>query len=375
MLRPTLAALLMFLPGAGKALDPDPARVEAALSPRMEAAVAAGFSGNVLVAHDGHVLFEHSYGLADPAAGTPVTPDTRFNLASTGKLFTIVAVMQLVQQGKLDLDAPVGQYLPDWPVATVREQVTPRHLLMHTSGLGLYWGAAFDARRPSLQRLSDHLPLLSAEPAFPPGTGWRYSNVGYQLLGLLVEKLSGEDYHDYVARHVFAPAGMADSGFFAMDGRAEGVAVPRRGGTGPDRDQRLPMPEPRGGAAGGGYSTARDLLRFHRALVGGALLDEATLQLMFAPVVLPAGTRAPPHGLGGLRYEADGHVVYGHPGGAPGVGVDFLATRDDDWAIVVMGNTGNPRSMPLTQELLGLLATAGAPDLRMPMFRTPPAGP
>ncbi|BCT91400.1 serine hydrolase [Lysobacter helvus] len=337
-----------------------------ALDARIDDAARAGFSGTVLVADGTHVVYERSVGLADPA-GAKIGPDTRFNMASTGKLFTTVSILQLVQQGKLDLDAPIRRYLPKWPVASVRDHVTVRELLMHTSGLGLYWGEDFQARRASLHTLSDYIPLLAKEPEFTPGTAWRYSNSGFMVLGLIVEAVSKQDYYAYVAEHIFQPAGMHDTGYFEVDGKATNVATPMPGGTGADAHTALRMPEPRGGAAGGGYSTPRDLLKFHRALTVGKLLDAKTRALLFAPVTLPAGSHAPPHGLGLLRFAVGNDVGYGHPGGAPGVGVDFRATRDSGWSVIVMSNSGSPRTMPFADALLGDVAAAGAPDLRFPM--------
>jgi len=366
-----LACLCAIAPAqAAQRTTIDRQALEALLTRQLDEAQAAGFSGTVLVADGEGVLFERSVGMADAAAGTPVSADTRFNLASTGKLFTTVAVLQLVQAGKLDLDAPVGRYLPDWPVKQVRDDVTLRQLLLHTSGLKSYWGAEFNSRRATLRTLADYRPLLATEPTFAPGSQWQYSNIGFQLLGLIVEAASGQSYYDYVATHIFGPAGMRDTGYFDMDGQAPRVAVPRRGGTGTDHDDTLPVPEPRGGAAGGGYSTPRDLLRFHRALTGGVLLDAKHLDLLFAPVALPAGTRAPPHGLGMLRYVVGNDVGYGHPGGAPGVGVDFRGLRRGGWTVIVMGNSDAPRTMPLAGELLQLVHQAGGPDLTFPM----PAG-
>lgn len=357
---------------ATEASPPDAAALHRAAQAWLEKAKEQGFSGAVLVADGRNVLFEGQAGLADPASGAIVGPDTRFNLASTGKLFTTIAVLQLHERGKLDLDAPIGRYLPEWPVRSVREQVTARQLLTHTSGLGAFWGEDFKARRQSLHQLRDYVPLLAVEPAFKPGTAFNYSNSGFMLLGLLVEAVSGQSYYDYVAQHVFAPAGMRDTGYYAIDGRAEHAAVPHRGGTGADRDAPiLPLPEPRGAAAGGGYSTARDLLRFHRALLDGRLLGASESALLFAPVELPPGTRAPPHGLGVLRYAAGGDVAYGHPGGAPGIGVDFRGLRDSGFAVVVMSNSEQPRTMSLVPDLLAALSTAGGPDLRLPR-RGPP---
>lgn len=364
---PIMLACLCFGSGRMAAETRAAATLESLLAARLEQAAAAGFSGSVLVADGERVVFERTYGVADPASGAAVRADTRFNLASAGKLFTTVAIMQLVQQGKLDLDAPVGHYLRDWPVPTVRDRVTARQLLMHTSGLASFWGPAFEASRARLQRLADYRPLLLDEPDFEPGSAWQYSNTGYLLLGLLIEAVSGEDYYRYIADHVFAPAGMLDSGYFAVDGVADRVARPHAGGTGRGRDHILGMPEPRGGAAGGGYSTPRDLLRFQRAIAGGVLLEAKTRALLFAPVMLPAGTRAPPHGLGILRYEVGDDLAWGHPGGAPGVGVEFWSLRDSGWTVVVMSNSDQPRSMPLVNDLFEVILAHGGPDLRRPM--------
>lgn len=366
MLTRCLLLLSLFCTAAHAAVD---ARALAqALDAHLQTAATAGFSGSVLVADGDGVLFEHGYGLADPARKAAIDADTRFNLASTGKLFTTVAVLQLVQQGKIDLDANVGRYLPDWPVATVRDQVSVRQLLQHTSGLGAFWGEKFEAMRASLQRLSDYRPLLTEEPAFAPGTQWQYSNTGFQLLGLIVQSASGEDYYDYVGRHIFAAAGMRDTGYFAIDGKADRVAVPQKGGSGKDRYDTFAMPEPRGGAAGGGYSTPRDLLRFHRALSAGKLLDAARRELLFGAVALPAaeGGRQPQHGLGVLRFDSAGDVIYGHPGGAPGIGVDLRAARRSGWALIVMSNAEEPRAMQIGHELAAIVADAGGADLRFP---------
>jgi CubicO group peptidase (beta-lactamase class C family) len=346
--------LLLSLFASTACAAPDANTLAPSLDRRIDAAQAAGFTGSVLVADDKGVVYERT-------VGEGIDERTRFNLASSGKLFTTIAVMQLVQQGKLDLDAPIGRYLPQWPVASVREQVTARQLLLHTSGLGQYWGDAFEARRKQLRTLADYQPLLASETRFTPGTQWAYSNTGFMLLGMLVEAVSGQDYYDYVAEHVFAPAGMQDTGYFDIDGVAPNVATPRRNG------EALPMPEPRGGAAGGGYSTPRDLLRFHRALTSGKLLDAKTLDALFAPVTLPEGTRAPPHGLGILRVAKGDDVLYGHPGGAPGIGVDFRALRKAGWAIIVMGNSDEVRTMPLANELVELIdgADLDGADLRL----------
>jgi CubicO group peptidase (beta-lactamase class C family) len=347
------------------AAEVDRAALVAALDARMAESVKDGFNGSVLVADGSDILFERQYGFTDPGDPVDITADSAFNNASSGKLYTSVATLQLVQQGKLDLDAPIGRYLPDWPVKRVRDEVTARQLLLHTSGLGQFWGEEFQRLRPQLQDLKDYLPLLDDEPVFAPGSQWAYSSNGYMLLGLLIEAISGENYYDYVRKHVFDVAGMRGAGYFAIDGKAAGVAVPYV--IEDDSFSRLNMPEPRGGPAGGGFARPRDWLAFHRALTGGKLLDSATLDLMFTAVTLPPGTRAPPQGLGTVRFAAGDDVGYGHPGGAPGVAVDFRAARSSGWAIVVMSNRDGTPVMPLTTALAGIVAEHGGADLRVPM--------
>ncbi len=187
------------------------------------------------------------------------------------------------------------------------------------------------------------------------------------LLGLLVESIGGQDYYDYIQTQVFDPVRMSGAGYFEVDGRADGVAVPHviEG----DSFSRLPMPEPRGGPAGGGYARPRDWRASHRALADGRLLQPAALDLLFAPVSLPPGTRAPPHGMGILRWDIGEDTGYGHPGGAPGVATDVRATRRSGWIMVLMSNCDETPLMPLKSALASIIATHGGPDLRPAMPR------
>jgi CubicO group peptidase (beta-lactamase class C family) len=166
-------------------------------------------SGVVLVGRAGTPVFEHAYGLANRTTKAPNRLDTQFNVASLGKMFTGVAVAQLVQQGKMQFGDPVGRYLPGLP-ARIGKRVTVGQLLDHTSGLGDYFGdPGYDALRPRLKRLADYLPLIEQEQlAFRPGARFGYSNSGFILAGLVVEQVSGERFDVYLRRHVWRPAGM-----------------------------------------------------------------------------------------------------------------------------------------------------------------------
>src|SRR4051812_16930461 len=171
------------------------------------------FSGAVLVANDGRVLFSHAYGLADRKRRIRNTLRTRFRIGSMNKMFTAVAILQLVEAGQVKLTAPLGTYLPDYPNREIATKVTIHQLLTHTGGTGDIFGPDFDAHRTELRTLADYVTLYGKRGLeFKPGSDWAYSNYGFILLGLVIEKVTGQSYYDYVQQHVYAPAGMTRSG-------------------------------------------------------------------------------------------------------------------------------------------------------------------
>jgi D-alanyl-D-alanine carboxypeptidase len=196
-----------------------PPMTSAALSRKVHelaAALAAQeqFSGVVLLAQQGRPVLQEAFGVSDRDARTPMAVGTILNVSSVGKLFTQIAVGQLVAAGKLSLDSTIAVYWPDYPDATAARTVTIRHLLTHRSGID---GNIFAA--PMMVRTNrDYVPLATKGPlAFAPGTQQRYSNAGYVVLGEIIQRVSGEVYHEYIQRHVFGPAGMSASGFPARD--------------------------------------------------------------------------------------------------------------------------------------------------------------
>ena len=245
------------------------------------------FSGAALVAKDGRVIFKKAWGQADHATGTPNRTDTKFNLASAGKMFTSVAVLQLAQAGKLSLDDTVGQHLPEYANKDVREKVTIRQLLSHKSGLGEMFNAKYKAERENLRTVKAFVSLFENDPLqFKPGTRYSYSNAGFCLLGAIVEKVSGEDYYQYLDKHVFEPAGMHDTGAFETDKPIDNVAIgyTRDGATTPEelraRRDNIKLHVVKGSPAGGGFSTVEDLQRFAAALLGKRLLNDEYTQLV-----------------------------------------------------------------------------------------------
>ena len=221
------------------------------------------FSGAVLVAKDDRVLFSHAYGLADRNRRIPNTIRTRFRIGSMNKMFTAVAILQLVEAGKVKLTAPLGTYLPDYPNRDVATKVTIHQLLTHTGGTGDIFGPDFDAHRNELRTLADYVKLYGKRgPEFEPGSSWAYSNYGFILLGAVIEKVTGHSYYDYVQQHIYAPAGMTSTGSLpedqAVPDRSIGYTKPPGTTAWVPNTDTLPY---RGTSAGGGYSTVEDLAR------------------------------------------------------------------------------------------------------------------
>jgi D-alanyl-D-alanine carboxypeptidase len=244
------------------------------LSSSLDSLAKAGkFSGVAVLAKNGMPVFQRAYGMADRERRIANNLETAFNLGSINKAFTQIAILQLNAAGKLDLDSTLAAYWPDYPNTAIAQKITIRQLLRHTSGIG---GNIFDSpaggTRHDVRSLKDYLALFVNEPPqFEPGTSNAYSNAGYIVLGLLIERLSGQDYHTYVREHIFEPAGMTRTGSFYVDSLPPNTAIGYTTGSenappgAPLHPNTQGLPG-RGSSAGGGYSTAQDLLKFLKAL-------------------------------------------------------------------------------------------------------------
>jgi len=306
------------------------------------------FSGDVLIAKDGKPIFEQAYGLADREGHISNTLGTRFRIGSMNKMFTAVAVLQLAQADKLSLDDPVGKVVNDYPNREVAEKVTIRELLSHTGGTGDIFdgtpghpfGPLFMTHRLELRSLQDYINLYGIRGLrFEPGSRFEYSNYGYILLGRIIEKVSGENYYDYVQKHVYEPAGMASTGSDPEGKIADlSVGYTRFGGGDlhPDTDL-LPY---RGASAGGGYSTVRDLLAFATAIRDNRLLDAHYTEL------LTTGKVDMPHdgqyAYGFIVHPLNGSRCMGHAGDFPGVNGDLELCLDSRYIFVVLSNMDPP---------------------------------
>jgi CubicO group peptidase (beta-lactamase class C family) len=320
------------------------------------------FSGVVLAARAGKVAVERAYGLANMAAKTPNTLDTRFNIGSINKVFTKVAIAQLAEAGKLTLDDTIRTHLPDIALAAA-DKITISQLLEHRSGMGDIFGAKYDAAPPSrLRELADFVPLFAAEPlGFEPGSSKRYSNAGYVTLGLIVERLSGEKYRDYVAKHIFAPAKMTSTGFWAVE---EQVARRAIGYTRSARDGELPALVPntehlpgRPSSAGGAFATARDLLRFWDALAADKLLSPKWTNWMINRSFTDA-RRSP---------------SIGWAGGADGI--NAMIEIGEGWVVVAMANLDPPSASTVARGAMAIIRGRAEPADAPGGMRRPPSGP
>ncbi|NCT67820.1 MAG: beta-lactamase family protein [Rhodanobacteraceae bacterium] len=322
------------------------------------------FAGTVLVRQGDRTVYSHSFGLADRDLGVPNAAQTRFNIGSMDKMFTAVAIGQLIEAGKLTLDTHLIDVLPDYPNAEAARAITIRHLLAHSAGLG----NLFD--RPKWERTRDYatvaalLPVFAAEPLeFTPGSKGSYSNEGFIVLGAVVERLSGQSWYDYVAGHVFAPMGMRSTGSPGLDEVAEGRAVGYRfregdplgtHGRGPNWTF-LPY---RGSSAGGGYSTAPDLLAFLAGLREGKLVSPAMAQTLTA---LNTGGEEE-YGLGFMHVAKGKRTLRGHNGGGPGSGInaEAMIVWETGDAYAVVGNLDAPFTQILGSDIAELLVAAGS---------------
>ncbi len=290
------------------------------------------FSGVVLIAKNGASIFTRAVGLADQSKQSPNRPDTKFNLGSINKIFTHLAIMQLVEAGKLSLDDKLGKHLPAYPNQQAAEKVTLAHLINMQSGISDFFGPKFEATpKGKLRKINDYLPLFADQPLkFEPGTSRAYSNGGYVVLGAIIEKVTGQSYYDYVRTHIFQPAGMQNTESYESDAAVANLAqgYTRRGNASGVRVNNLDTRPARGSSAGGGYSPAEDLLKFTQAIAANKLLNAEHSRKF-----------------GGL----------GIAGGAPGINAALESNLSGGYTVIVLSNYDPPAAENLSEKIRHLL--------------------
>ena len=292
------------------------------------------FAGSVLVAKNGGPVYRRAYGQANREKHVPNAMTTRFNLGSINKIFTKTAIAQLVSQGKLARTDTIGKLLPDYPNAQAKT-ATIDQLLEHQAGIADFFGQAFEAApKTGFRSNADYYRFVSAQPLlFEPGKGRQYCNGCYIVLGAIIERVSGTQYEDYIAQHVFKPAGMKTAGFFQSDRLPADVAMGYTKRS-PDSNGALrpnvAMHGAAGSAAGGAYASVTDLLAFDNALREHRLLDAKMTGWM----------------LGGEETGAErAKGGLGIAGGAPGISA--VLESDGTWTVVVLANLDPPAAEKL----------------------------
>lgn len=323
------------------------------------------FSGVVALAHGGLTFFQRACGLASRSFEYPNNMETRFNLASMGKMFTGTAIAQLAEKGRLAFDDPLITLLPDYPDADIARKVTVHQLLTHSAGLGDIFGPGFDPVKHKLRTVQDFFPLFTGKPLlFEPGTSWSYSNASYIVLGAVIEKLTGQDYWQYIRENVWGPAGMIATDAYELDRDVPNLAVgyTHMGPAGFDLDSvwnnTLTLMA-KGCPAGGSYSTAGDILRFARAIRDHRLLSPASIDLVLTGKVDTIGHGESRYGYGFEEARVGAVRVAGHGGGAPGAGTNLDLFRDRPYDAVVLGNCDAAARLIVNRVRGWVAATAG----------------
>lgn len=315
---------------------------------------------------DGKVALAKGYGLANVELSVPATKDTAYELLSVSKEFTAAAILLLVEEGKVSLDATVSKYLPDSPAAW--KDVTVRHLLSHTSGITDYTDIRpfFEMIRQDASPEELMKPVKERPLDFAPGTRWRYSNSNYFVLGMILEKVGGKKYADFLEERIFHPLGMMAT---RVNDMTDIIPHPASGyhWLGEDADRQPPflsgyhgrknvlqnavyVSPTRKWAAGAIVSSVTDLVNWDAALQSGRLLKKPTVEQMWTPAKLKSGVETD-YGLGNELSEARGHRLAGHKGGGLAFNTTLLRCVDDNLTVIVLTNQTSAPSKPMAMHI------------------------
>ena len=313
------------------------------------------FSGTVLLAKDGVPIFKAAYGMANKDFNVPNRIDTKFNLGSMNKMFTAVAIAQLVERGKLSFDDPLSKFLPDFPDKASAEKIRIKHLLTHTAGLGGYFSKQWaESSRAMYRTVDDMIKRAAADEKllFEPGTKWQYSNTGMLVLGKVIEKVTGQSYYDYVRENITKPAGMINTDCYELDKVNPNLAVgydKQITDSGVVFKNNIFAHVLRGGPQGGGYSTVEDLLKFDLALRSNKLVGAEYVKLLLSA---KPELNSPEYGYG-FQIDPETQAV-GHGGGFLGISSNLDMFLGTGWTAIVMSNYSRG-SFPVQQKMVDLV--------------------
>jgi CubicO group peptidase (beta-lactamase class C family) len=338
----TLLIAASLAGGAAAAPGPLPAAVATKIDADVRAVLRrfAAPGAAVMVIQNGHVALVETFGTRDVERRLAVQPDTLFEIGSITKQLTAASILQLQEAGKLQIDRPLSDYLPDAPHA---KEVTLRQLLTHTSGLHDYLDGPPEEIDPLASRPIAYRDLIarvaSAPLDFPPGSQWSYSNTGYLLLGKVIETVSGETYKDYLQRHFLGPLQMRDTFTTGDEGRLANLAIGYRHVDG--KLERAPIIDPSwGGAAGFLVAPLSDLAKWDEALRGGKVVSPGSYKQMTTPFTMTNGQSAG-YGLALFVDSAYGQPRIGHTGGTNGSTAADEYFPQQDVRILAFTNLGD----------------------------------
>ena len=321
-------------------------------------AAADVFSGTVLLAKNGVPIYKSAYGMANKDFAVANKIDTKLNLGSMNKMFTAVAIAQLVEQGKLSFEDPLAKFLPDFPDAEAAKKIKIKHLLSHTAGLGGYFSEKWAGTSRAEFRTVDDMIKMAKEDEkllFEPGSQWRYSNTGMLVLGKIIEIVSEKSYFEYVRENIYKPAGMVNTGCFELDKVNENLAV------GYDKNytdegitfsNNIFLHVMRGGPQGGCYSTAEDLLKFSLALQANKLTGAEYVKIL---TTAKPEINSPGYGYG-FQINS-GRNSFGHSGGFPGINANLEIFPETGWTAIVLSNYSRG-GQPVAQKMRSLIESA-----------------
>jgi CubicO group peptidase (beta-lactamase class C family) len=314
----------------------------------------------LLVVKDGKIVKAQGYGLANVELQVPVKPETLFQSGSMGKQFTATGVMMLVEEGKLGLDDKIKKYFPGAPAAW--DEITVRNLLSHTSGIKNYTEGQLDYRKDygedDLVKMAESLPL-----DFAPGESWHYSNTGYLLLGVLIHKVTGEFYGDFLQQRIFRPVGMNSTRVMSeadiIPNRSSGYRLVK----GELKNQEYVSPTLNTTADGSLYFNVLDLAKWDAALYTEKLLKRSSLEQMWTPMKLKNG-KVTDYGFGWFIRNVGGRRLYEHAGSWQGFSTGIARYVDDHLTVVALTNLDEEHAAPM--DIIHSVAALYNPALPMP---------
>lgn len=338
------------------AQDATTAKIDEFIKAEMQKQKIPGVS--LAVIRDGQIVYAKGYGYANVEHQIPVKPETIFQSGSVGKQFTAMAVMVLVEEGKINLDDKISKYFTDAPPEW--SNVTVRHLLTHTSGMTDY-PKDFNFRADYTE--DDIYKIIKATPlGFKPGEKWAYSNLGYVTLGILINRVSGKFYGDFLKERVFNPLGMTTARIISeadiVPNRAAGYALVK----GELKNQMWVSPSLNTTADGALYLSVLDMAKWEAALNGGKLLQKTGYDAMWTPVKLNDG-KTHPYGFGWSLADANGKRIIEHGGAWQGFKAMISRYPEDKLSVVVFANLINANEKKLARGVLEIYHPQLAPPV------------